>query len=422
MAETDVQAQMRAEWNERAAEDAHYYVAYGARDQDDEAFFATAADVVRGLEAELNRLPSQPVAARRALEIGCGPGRLMKPMSRHFGEIHGVDVADAMIERAKRNLRDVPHAFPRAASGADLSEFASDFFDFVYSYAVFQHIPSRDVVQSYWRDIVRVLKPGGIARLQINGLPRDNNDEYTTWSGARFSGQEIREFTRAHSVQLLALDGEQTQYMWTTWRKPLHTAVAIRSISNAFTGERAVPARGRLACASLWVENLPDACELNELTARIDGVVAQGSYVGPPENRLSQINFFLPRDTRTGLVPVELLWKGEPLCQPATLRVIPPGPVVPRITALTDGTNLLSDRRIENGVVKLLVEEIANPHQLGITVDELPVRSLQIFCTDPVSQAYDCSFLLPEGIGPGSHLLQLNVGARSLTPVEIAVV
>jgi SAM-dependent methyltransferase len=421
MAEADVQAQMRAEWNERAAEDAHYYVAYGARDQDDETFFATAADVVRGLEAELKRLPLQPVNARRALEIGCGPGRLMKPMSRHFGEIHGVDVADAMIERARRNLLDVPHAFPRAASGSDLSEFGSDWFDFVYSYAVFQHIPSREVVLSYWRDIVRVLKPGGIARLQINGLPREN-DEYTTWSGARFSGAEIREFTCTHGLHLLALDGEQTQYMWTTWRKPVNTAVAIRSISNAFTGERAVPASGRLACASLWVENLPGDCELNELTARMDGIAVEGCYVGAPENGISQLNFFLPPNTRTGLVPVELLRKGEPLCQPATLRVIPPGPVVPRITAVTDGVNLLSDRRIETRAVKLLMEEIANPQLVGITIDDLPVQSLQIFCIDPVSQAYDCSFLLPEGMGVGAHVLQVKVGARLLAPVGIAVV
>ena len=46
----------------------------------------------------------------RALEIGCGPGRLMRPMSRHFVEIHGVDVSDEMIALAKEKLRDIPNA------------------------------------------------------------------------------------------------------------------------------------------------------------------------------------------------------------------------------------------------------------------------------------------------------------------------
>ena len=62
-----------------------------------------------GLEWELRRFAANANRrAWRALEIGCGPGRLMKPMSRHFGEIHGVDVSDEMIARARQNLRDIP--------------------------------------------------------------------------------------------------------------------------------------------------------------------------------------------------------------------------------------------------------------------------------------------------------------------------
>src|SRR5579863_3083033 len=103
---------MRADWNERARRDANYFVAFGRREQEDAEFFSTAADVVRDLETELKRLPPDlPVAARRALEIGCGPGRLMRPMSRNFGEIHGIDVSDEMIAQARIRLQDIPHAY-----------------------------------------------------------------------------------------------------------------------------------------------------------------------------------------------------------------------------------------------------------------------------------------------------------------------
>ena len=67
----------------------------------------------------MKRLP--PAAnprARRALEIGCGPGRLMRPMSRHFGEIHGVDVSDEMIRLAREKLRGMPHAHAHRTTGA----------------------------------------------------------------------------------------------------------------------------------------------------------------------------------------------------------------------------------------------------------------------------------------------------------------
>ena len=114
MTDSDLPQQMREEWNQRALEDAHYYVAFARRGQDEDEFFATAAEVVRGLEDELKRLPPGDRRARRALEIGCGPGRLMKPMSWNFGEIHGVDVSDEMIRLAAEKLVNVPNAFPRS--------------------------------------------------------------------------------------------------------------------------------------------------------------------------------------------------------------------------------------------------------------------------------------------------------------------
>ena len=47
MADSQVSERMRADWNQRAREDANYYVAFGRHDQDEEEFFETAAEVVR---------------------------------------------------------------------------------------------------------------------------------------------------------------------------------------------------------------------------------------------------------------------------------------------------------------------------------------------------------------------------------------
>ena len=166
-----VRDRMRADWNQRAREDAHYYVAFGGLDQSEEEFLATAADVLRSIEGQLKRLPAKANRRTyRALEIGCGPGRLVKPLSRHFGEIHGVDVADEMIRLARERLSDIPHAHFHATDGASLPQFADESFDFIYSYAVFQHIPSRDVVLEYMREIRRLLKPGGVFHGQFNGV------------------------------------------------------------------------------------------------------------------------------------------------------------------------------------------------------------------------------------------------------------
>src|SRR5271165_609221 len=189
MDDLNVLERMRADWNGRAGEDANYYVAFGRREQEEAEFFATAAQVVRGLELDLARFAGRDAA----LEIGCGPGRLMRPLSRHFKEIHGVDVSDAMIGLARERLRETPNAFPHHSSGSDLKLFPAEKFDYVYSYAVFQHIPSAEVVFQYLREARRVLKTGGILRCQINGLP-PTAKQYDTWAGVRIPAEQIAQF------------------------------------------------------------------------------------------------------------------------------------------------------------------------------------------------------------------------------------
>jgi ubiquinone/menaquinone biosynthesis C-methylase UbiE len=416
MTESNVQTQMRAEWNERAREDANYFVAFGRRDQDDEEFFSTATDLIRELETELKRLPASAPGERRALEIGCGPGRLLRPMSRHFAEIHGIDVSDEMIAKAKEKLRNTPNAFPHHASGSDLSQFPDNHFDFVYSYAVFQHIPSGDVVFSYLRETVRVLKPGGVARLHINGLPKTSKS-YTTWEGVRISSEEIHAFAREHNIRLLSLTGAETQYMWTTWQKP--AAVRIRSLTNAFSSEQAVPASGRMACVALTIEDLPEACDLNSLTALIDGVPGTICYIGPRGNNgLSQVNVFLPKSVRTGLLPVRLELFGQRLCPDAFVRVIPPGPAVPRLTALSDAINLLSPQLIESNLIKVTMEEVDDIGTFHATVDSMPVHNVETFRTDPLAERWEVNFRVPD-LSKGGHVLEVSLGKRLLARMGI---
>jgi SAM-dependent methyltransferase len=401
---------MRSDWNERASEDAYYYVAFGRREQDDDEFFATASDLVKGLVSDFKRLPGRDAA----LEIGCGPGRLMRPLSRYFGEIHGVDVSDEMIGLARTRLAGTPNAHPHHGSGADLRLFPDAKFDFVYSYAVFQHIPSRDVVFSYLREAWRVLKPGGILRCQLNGLP-PHARQYDTWSGVRISPDEIRAFTREQGFQLLALEEIWTQYMWMTCRKPVPPS--IRNISNALTGEGVAPATGPMAALSLWVENLPADADLNTLNVTADGQPCRGIYIGyPAADGVTQVNVTLPDGIRTGLVPIGIA------SARGWIRVIPAGPAVPRITGVTDGVNLLSANRVISRTVKVAMRDVQRPDQFRASLDGAPVPDVDSFCTDQTKQTYEFNFVLPERVAPGWHHVQIALGRREFAPIAIEVV
>jgi SAM-dependent methyltransferase len=424
----EVHEQMREAWNERAREDAHYYVAFGSRDQDEEGFLATAADAIRAFKDELKRLPPSPVRARRALEIGCGPGRLMKPLSQFFGEIHGVDVSDEMIRLARERLRSIPHAHAHVGSGAGLPQFASSSFDLVFSYAVYQHIPSRPVVLEYMRETFRVLKPGGIFRGQFNGLAASILPD--TWRGVSFSGEDIKEFTRSIGLQLLALDGVGTQYMWTTWRKPdiqprrfvPARPTSIRGITNAFTSEPLVPNRGRCSAISLWIDDLPGDGDINNLNVRVESALAEIFYVGTSAaDGLMQINAWLPANTRTGLIPVQLFYNGSELCPEHYVRVVPAGPLIPRVVNLVDGINLIEQNRTRTGLVKVHLEEVAYPDRITVTIDGRPVRNLEVMLTDPIPPRHELNFRVPEDLAPGRYVLQVRVGERDLLPCHLDV-
>jgi SAM-dependent methyltransferase len=434
MAGSDISLRMREDWNARAREDAGYYVAFGGRGQSDADFFATAAETAGALEWELRRTAPEERGKGRALEVGCGPGRLMRLASRHFAEIHGVDVSDEMIARGKQKLADIPNARFHTGDGASLRLFEGASFDFVYSYAVFQHIPSREVVFGYLKEIHRVLKAGGLAWLQFNGLPRGQEQEYNTWAGARFSSGELLEFTALHDFQVLALDGVSTQYMWTTWRKRPHgwhaslegrdpePNLRIRRITNAHSSEPVAPSRGRFASISIWVENLPADASLHHLRVLVGDSFGTVTYIGPPDRAgLQQVNVLLPELEATGLLPVEVQWLGKRISPPATLRVIPPGPPVPRVTAISDGVNLVAGTKIGTRTVKMTLEEIARPYEIEAAVGGLPVWNLEYFCIDPRPQRFEVNFQLPETIGPGLHDLEIRIGRRKLAPVPLEV-
>jgi len=130
----------------------------------EEEFFATGAEQV---DRRLNWLRSKGIEAQRgrALDFGCGIGRLTNALAGHFGEVHGVDISASMIERARQVCR-----FPNKIkyfqnTTSDLSLFEDGKYDFIYSELVLQHIPPRYEL-SYIGEFLRLLSPQGVALFQ----------------------------------------------------------------------------------------------------------------------------------------------------------------------------------------------------------------------------------------------------------------
>jgi SAM-dependent methyltransferase len=162
---------MRDDWDRRARENARYYVATGQADWSDEEFLASGEREVAGqvLNDMGNICQGRDPSSMRVLEIGCGMGRVTRALARIFGEVHGVDVSGEMIALARAALASQPNAFVYQNNGMDLSVVPDVGFDFAFSVIVFQHIPSRQVIENYFREVARLLRPGALFKVQVQG-------------------------------------------------------------------------------------------------------------------------------------------------------------------------------------------------------------------------------------------------------------
>ena len=101
----------------------------------------------------------------RAVDFGCGVGRLTLPLSRFSKQTIGLDVSPSMIKSAKQNLATTK--FKNITYQVDdgmLSKLKN--YDLVHSYIVLQHIPVQRgeiIIQK----LLTGLLPGGFAALHI---------------------------------------------------------------------------------------------------------------------------------------------------------------------------------------------------------------------------------------------------------------
>jgi SAM-dependent methyltransferase len=113
--------------------------------------------MVRNLEFPLRR--------GRALDFGCGVGRLTQGLACYFDDVDGVDIAPAMIRAAQAYNPYGPRCRFHVNQRDDLSIFPDGHFDFILSIIVLQHMEPA-FARRYVAEFLRVLAPGGMLVFQ----------------------------------------------------------------------------------------------------------------------------------------------------------------------------------------------------------------------------------------------------------------
>jgi len=130
-------------------------------------FFESGEREVAATFARVRELAGPQWRPARALDFGCGVGRLTLPIAAHSGRVTGVDISEPMLREARKN------ADARGAANVEFVQTdawmagAGQTYDFIHSYIVFQHIPPATGMRIA-RAMVHRLEPGGIGALHFS--------------------------------------------------------------------------------------------------------------------------------------------------------------------------------------------------------------------------------------------------------------
>jgi len=116
-------------------------------------------------------LPPMPPGGR-VLEIGPGPGLLLKEMAGRHHLLTGVDLALGMARQAQRRLRRANLSVALVQGDATHLPYASASFDGIFGTFALSAIPDGLAAM---HEIARVLRPGGVLALVDAGVPSDGN-------------------------------------------------------------------------------------------------------------------------------------------------------------------------------------------------------------------------------------------------------
>jgi SAM-dependent methyltransferase len=155
---------------------------------DREAFFESGRDEIRALMADADRLvPALP--RRRALDFGCGIGRLTSALAGHFDDVLGLDIADSMVSAARTQHVNLAGCRFEVNLRPDLQDLEDAHFDLVLAWIVLQHMPPQ-LMRRYIAEFVRVLAPGGLLVFQ---MPADVEDPQKLFCEAPVVGGGVKQ-------------------------------------------------------------------------------------------------------------------------------------------------------------------------------------------------------------------------------------
>lgn len=155
---------------------------------------------------------TRPEPGQRVLDVG-GTNTLFVYYLHELGcLVSTVDPAQVHFDNTRSVMNIHPEFYGinvQVGNGQDLSYFSDGYFDHVYSICVIEHLPDRESQSRMFREMNRVVIPGGMVGITYDYWEWDNPDQSPNEIGPFRSEREIRDYLIDPVADLSDLYGNQ---------------------------------------------------------------------------------------------------------------------------------------------------------------------------------------------------------------------
>jgi len=161
--------QYALEWEEKAKYDPFWIILTSTKwkglNSNKKEFFKSGAIEAANLFKFIKENKIKINFTGRALDFGCGIGRITRALKGYFQNVVGIDISPTMIKLARQENYEFDIEFI-LNQREDLQLLENRSFDFIYSNIVLQHL-SNPIQIKYIKEFSRIIKIGGVLIMQI---------------------------------------------------------------------------------------------------------------------------------------------------------------------------------------------------------------------------------------------------------------
>lgn len=206
-------------WEGLAKENSRYYILGSVETEEDFKLSGEADYKQFILDDKMIRFEYPDLKKVTILDIGCGVGRMNEFMAKNFKKVIGTDISGEMIKQGQQRLKNFGNIELLENDGETLP-LPDNCVDFAFSYWVYQHIKTKEMMERNFEEAYRVLKPNKLFKAAIRSAKPIRKESW--WSGIQYNEISAEALYKNAGFSLLKQSYLPESYIYWLWLRKEH--------------------------------------------------------------------------------------------------------------------------------------------------------------------------------------------------------